>query len=466
MEKLTCHLGSTQDVWRDTEHSSRYWFYVNQRAHEMLSTVKETIGNDGRWERCKKYFNTYELISTSTPEARSVAEYSPVSRSYFKMIELLHDHHDDLMTPHASKAAFLCDAPGGFIEAFLMYRRRRSSGVDHGGWIGKDVLHAISLLDERMPAWRVPRDLLRNNNVHLHGGGETGNNGDLYEITNIDDFVTKVGEHTCGLVTADGGFDYSSDFNSQERSSLRLMVSEVYTAMRSLADGGALVLKVYDMCLPATLRLLWHLHCAFSRGVIIDKPCTSRVANSEKFLICRWFERTARVDRLLKMLRISVCQGQGDVPLVRGGRTLPPAWFLRELTVFNIRYVTSQTRCIVETMKHMHSIEPVVFPRVAEQSAAARRWCSTYGIGISAHHRSHPLGDTRPNWDQPAKFPTTGCDREGTSDTHNPVRCKSRSPSTTPYKDGLLLPGRKLEGANCVELPGGGLAEERQKLVA
>lgn len=459
-----CHINPTRGAWCDDCDRSRNmlcattdWFCVNERAHAMLATVKTSIGNDHRWDRCKKYFNLYELVSSSCSALNlpSCAAYTPTSRSFFKLIELLQDHHKHLVTDHACKVAFLCDAPGGFVEAFLVYRRRRTAGAEHGGWVGKDVLHAISLIDDgsrdNVPVWRIPRELLRNNNVHLHGG-------DLYVLRNIDEFVDKVGARTCDLVTADGGFDFSRDFNSQERSSLRLLVSEVYTALRLVADRGALVMKIYDMRLPATIRLMWHLHCCFSGGIVIDKPCTSRAANSERFVICRWFERTARVDRLVAMLRTSVARGFGEVPCVGAGRTLPPSWFLRELALFNTRYITHQARVIMNTLTHMSQSADLPFHLFREQLLAARGWCRRYGIDINpSHHLSHSDPDPELNVANAlnvGSVPMTVV-LVGTSRTQMPESPRSLSPSTTPYRDGLLFPGRKLLAENCVELPGG-----------
>lgn len=484
IQKLVNHIGSTRCA-SDAYHSASDWFYVNERAHDMLATVKTSIGNDHRWDRCKKFFNPYELISSPAADMPCCASYTPTSRSFFKLTEMLQDHHDDLTTQHASKAAFLCDAPGGFVEAFLTYRRR---GNRPGGWIGKDIIHAISLVGPctaeacdtkvrggSVPAWRLPRDLLRNNNVHLHGGDPGGNNGDLYVLANIEAFVKKVGRHSCELVTADGGFDFSSDFNSQEQSSLRLLVSEVFTALQVLADGGALLIKMYDISLPATLRLLWHLNCCFSGGIVVDKPCTSRVANSERFIICRWFERSVRVERLVSLLRISVARGLGDVPLVGLGRHLPPSWFLRELALFNTRYIAQQTRVIMNTLAFMRSQEGEVFPHLVEQLACARLWCTRYRMTMNYAHTQIQSAGPGPCWDHPVSVPevsvlgsvpNTVADEAGTADMQSAVSARSRSPSTTPYRDGLLLPGRKLEGAYCDRLPGGGTEVTLLKNVA
>ena len=37
-------------------------------------------------------------------------------------------------------------------------------------------------------------------------------------------FINRVGYHSCEIVTADGGFDFSNDFNQQEEVFLQLFL--------------------------------------------------------------------------------------------------------------------------------------------------------------------------------------------------------------------------------------------------
>lgn len=513
-EKLLCRIGASEAERQDigtntgtntdtsTEHVSDEdrlstdWFEVNERVHGMLDVVKNSIGNDRRWDRFKRYFNMFELVSSTAFDIPGLAAYTPTSRSFFKLTELLLDHDADIVRPYASKSAFLCDAPGGFVEAFIMHRRRRTLVRKPHDWIGKDVMHAISLVGDGSdrgyggdgtPGWRLPRDLMRNNNIHLHGGDGDGD-GDLYILENIDSFVKRVSPCSCDLVTADGGFDFSGDFNSQERSSLRLLVSEVYTALLLQADMGCLVIKMYDLRLPATLRLLWLLHTCYPGGVVIDKPASSRAANSEKFIVCKKFMRSDTVVKVTNCLRHSVSRGIGEVPLIDGTEELPPSWFLRDVAMFNTRYIAAQTKTIVRTLSHMrsgdiHGVGPVPYPCFKAQAAAAKEWCLRYNVPTSrvAEEMFRDHSSVNGMWlpsaagSHPLKVPVAvhppravlGPDPKiseegvGTSVIQMPFNSMSRSPSATPYKDGLLLPGRKLVGANCVRLPGGGPAEAR-----
>ena len=90
-----------------------------------------------KWYAYKGLLNPYELVHVSSNRMRiheNVAAALPLSRSYFKMWELLHDF--DLL-PDASYAgsirtAQFAEGPGGFIEAVATWRaasaaRRRST---------------------------------------------------------------------------------------------------------------------------------------------------------------------------------------------------------------------------------------------------------------------------------------------------------------------------------------------------
>ena len=49
----------------------------------------------------------------------------------------------------------------------------------------------------------------------------------LFEVENIKYFQQVVGFNSCNLITADGGFDFSIDFNKQEQLSSRLIFCEI-----------------------------------------------------------------------------------------------------------------------------------------------------------------------------------------------------------------------------------------------
>ena len=118
----------------------------------------------------------------------------------------------------------------------------------------------------------------------LYGADGTGN---LYRRKNIEDFIEKSTKNgKMDLVTADGGLDYSTNFNYQEQMSLQLIFCEIVTALGILKKGGHFVIKIFDIHTNITLQYIYLLSNIFEE-VIINKPYTSRPANSEKYIVCK-----------------------------------------------------------------------------------------------------------------------------------------------------------------------------------
>ena len=53
--------------------------------------------------------------------------------------------------------------------------------------------------------------------------------------------------------------------------------------------NGVFILKIFDVFLKSTTQLIYLLNC-FYKKVYIVKPNTSRHANSEKYLVCKYFK--------------------------------------------------------------------------------------------------------------------------------------------------------------------------------
>jgi hypothetical protein len=91
------------------------------------------------------------------------------------------------------------------------------------------------------------------------------------------------------LITADGGFDFSKDFNRQEISIANLLWGQVCYAICLQKRGGNFVLKIFDVFYEHTVHILYILS-SFYEEVNICKLKTSRVGNSEKYVVCRNFQ--------------------------------------------------------------------------------------------------------------------------------------------------------------------------------
>ena len=191
--------------------------------NKYLNNVKKQIDeNPENWDYIKKYTNPYEFIHTLIPNTKlSVSKLKPISRSFYKMIEmsnLLHIFDD--FTNEPINTFHLAEGPGGFIEA-TNYLRKNNLDKYYGMTLIND--------DPNVPGWKKTNSFLENNpNVIIEYGAS--NTGDLLDINNLIYCHDKY-KNTMNIITADGGFDFSIDFNQQEILATNLLFAQLSFAI-------------------------------------------------------------------------------------------------------------------------------------------------------------------------------------------------------------------------------------------
>jgi len=253
---------------------------ISHSLSGYLSDIKhklEHIEND--WDIFKRYTNPYEYIHTIVPfKKKCVSKYTPLSRSYFKMIEMintfrLHFDSKPIRTFH------LAEGPGGFIEAIAKTRNCK-----HDIYTGMTIIDKNN--DPNIPSWKKTEHFLKQNkNVCIETGADK--TGNILSIQNFDYCKQKYGT-SMDLITADGGFDFSIDFNKQEVNIAQLLFAQVCYALVMQKHGGTFILKLFDCFMPHTIDILYILS-SFYEKVYMIKPYTSRYANSEKYIVCKGF---------------------------------------------------------------------------------------------------------------------------------------------------------------------------------
>lgn len=244
--------------------------------HHYLLILKQSIDEYYEyWDIMKKITNPYEYIHTIVPNHKcSLCKYKPLSRSFFKMIEMINTF-DFLNDRNPIQSFHLAEGPGGFIEAFN-YKRKNPA----------DVYYGMTLINDNsnIPSWKKASHILNSNkNIKLEYGASK--NGDLFLKENLL-YCNKKYAKCMDYITGDGGFDFSSDFNNQEDISFKLILSQVFYALIMQKKGGHFVLKIFDVFKIKTVEVIYLL-CNLYENVFIFKPNTSRSANSEKYIICR-----------------------------------------------------------------------------------------------------------------------------------------------------------------------------------
>lgn len=141
--------------------------------------------------------------------------------------------------------------------------------------------------DPICPGWKKTRAFLENHpNVIIETGADK--TGNLISLDNFHHCATKY-RNKMEIITADGGFDFSVDFNNQENMATQLILCEVFYALAMQKQGGTFILKIFDVFHKPTVDILYLL-CYYYTNVSIMKPHTSRIANSEKYVICQGFK--------------------------------------------------------------------------------------------------------------------------------------------------------------------------------
>ena len=253
--------------------------FINKNLNLYLNNIKKQISNySDKWDEFKKYTNSYEYIHSPLPNTKqSVCKLKPLSRSFYKMIEInmMLQLKDEM--PTTCNSFHLAEGPGGFIEAFSKIRNN-----------SEDRYYGMTLQDENLdvPGWKKSQFFLRNNpNVIIENGAD--GTGNIMKRENLKYCYEKY-KGKMDLITADGGFDFSVDFNKQETISFKLIYSQFCFAIAMQKKNGCFILKMFDIFTKPSIELLFLLSC-FYKKVYICKPHTSRCANSEKYIICKNF---------------------------------------------------------------------------------------------------------------------------------------------------------------------------------
>jgi hypothetical protein len=347
--------------------------------HDRLIALKNEIDRVapvGYWDDAKKITNPYEYIFLSLQRRMpwSIASIQPLSRSYFKMIEIW-----DLLGLTATATAHSAEGPGGFLEAIQ-------------DRIGRTAIPMIAMTlkstERTVPGWRKSQAFLQRYPQILvtYGADNTGN---LYNLANQDSFTAAATEHLGGkadVYTADGGFDFSADFNGQENTVQRLLVAEALAGLTTLSQGGTMILKLFDMKNQATLEIIWTLSSCFAKTALI-KPYTSRPANSERYWIGTGFHGAPEwILQLFRELTATDAPSGWD-KLFAESPVFPAAW-ITQIQAFQEQVELHQFNKIQVTLSLIKSpTRELVHDLLLENIRNSRRWCESHRIPLNVRYR-------------------------------------------------------------------------------
>jgi len=348
----------------------------------------DNIKNIKIWDYCKKLSNNYELLHhyiRNKSTNLGIANYDPISRSFFKFWEILQDFNlIDNKKENITYAA-LAEGPGGFIEAFNFYRRKYKVGHV------EDQINCITLkpYNNEIPGWKKSNRLFKEcSNYNISWGvDETGS---LYNLENIKYFTKLFKNNKADLVSADGGFDFSSDYSNQEVSATRLVLCEIITGLSILAVNGNMVIKVYDMFQKSTIDIIYLLSYYFDKCHIV-KPYTSRAANSEKYLVCKNFKGIddEELEKLYGIVEEYEIISTQNKYLDRIISNKIPADFLDLIYSQNIYHISQQIKCIITAMAYIRlKLNNNEVNNIKNnQTVYSLSWCKKYDFPVNPRCR-------------------------------------------------------------------------------
>jgi len=364
--------------------------YISSSLSHYLYEIKGKINiYEKDWDVYKKYTNPYEYIHSVVPgKKKCISKHIPLSRSYFKMVEIVNffkliDNSINISTNRNMpiKAFHLAEGPGGFIEALVCMRKNKDDL-----YIGMTLSNEDS--NNNIPGWRKSQTFLKNNeNVIIENGADgTGN------LLNIDNFYyckEKYGG-SMNMITGDGGFDFSTDFNNQENNIIKLLYAQVAYALCMQARGGSFILKIFDCFLLHTVDLLYLLS-SFYEKVYITKPQTSRLANSEKYIVCKNFlydysERNGDNDYTRFIENVFVKMMMSDKYVNRLLNVMPNHYFVSRIEEFNSIFGQQQieniyyTLSLIDTKNKQDKIDNLIKNNIHKGT----NWCIKNNIGYNA----------------------------------------------------------------------------------
>jgi len=257
---------------------------ILHRYRNRINEYESNLPSFKNWEYYKKVVNPYELVYTQKkydnfPE--SIYCLKPLSRSYFKMIEIL-DLTQFFNVSNDIKSAHVCEGPGGFIEALFDEASKKDKKIR------TSFAMTLKSRQTNVPGWKRAANFLKKNRCIriLYGEDDTGN---IMKPENQQYFIDHCQfSGKMNIFTADGGFDFSYDYENQESLIFPLLVSSTKIGFEVLKKGGVFILKFFDFYHKYTLDLLYFLSCHFTEWTLY-KPATSRPCNPEQYFIGKGF---------------------------------------------------------------------------------------------------------------------------------------------------------------------------------
>jgi hypothetical protein len=288
------------------------------------------------------------------------------------------------------RSAHVCEGPGGFIEALLYMSGK------HGGTVDNSWAMTLKPSKPNIPGWKRAYQFLKKSPmVHIEYGAD--DTGDILVPANQVAFLEKA-RGKCTIFTADGGFDFSEHYGTQEEEVFPLLVSSSLIGLQSLVKGGDFILKIFDTELKSTCDLITILTFCFDHWTLY-KPALSRPCNAEKYFLgrgCRGIP--GWVIKVLTDIRDGYAKGPS---CVRSICPSLPTHVMNNINSLKKEYLEQQVAALEYAIsnKELWNKEPtVIWKSISEHSV---NWCREFQIPIRIDHQPEASHTSLQDVDRP-----------------------------------------------------------------
>ncbi|KAK7072367.1 Cap-specific mRNA (nucleoside-2'-O-)-methyltransferase 1 [Halocaridina rubra] len=242
---------------------------------------------DGReLQRSRSRSNPFETLGKLFFQNRAALKMANMDAVFdFMFTHPKNEQGESLIEPHSLLYfADVCAAPGGFSEYVLWRRKTDSQGFCDAKGFGFTLKENDFKLHDFFAA---PAEYFE----PFYGKNGLDGDGDVFvpeNITNFRSFVLKNSEgRGVHFMMSDGGFSVEGQENIQEILSKRLYLCQCLVALGIVRTDGHFVTKLFDVFTVFSIGLVYLMYRCF-KYVCLHKPNSSRPANSERYLVCKW----------------------------------------------------------------------------------------------------------------------------------------------------------------------------------
>lgn len=250
------------------------------QLESMLNSVKSTLDKYQKTNYNKVSLN-FEFSNILKKRIQEKYNISTIfTNASLKYIELVTDHK---LFDVVSKDDYIFDGasyPGGWIVAAELLKRL--------GLVTYKDFYASSYFSEEHKSLDKASGIYNENNLIY------ANNGDVQDVENLRYISTQMKDKKIMLYSSDLGMPVGNDYNRQEDINLKPHFGQTCLGLLVLKDGGNMVIKTYTFFRDVSKALIYILNSMF-KEVYIDKPPSSKLDNSETYIICIGYKKNIEV---------------------------------------------------------------------------------------------------------------------------------------------------------------------------